>query len=199
MLVTDRQAAGGEDALVWIAQQAVQGGVDLIQLREKDMHPDDLTELAERILDALSGRGRLVINNSPEVALEAGAAGVHLPEAARFDRPIDEMLVGRSVHSVEAAKKGQSEGVDYLIAGNIYETVSHPGVPPHGTGLITDIVAAVSVPVLAIGGVRAEHVPELVAAGAAGVAVSSAILGADDPYEAAQDFAEALQDSYPKH
>jgi thiamine-phosphate diphosphorylase len=198
MLVTDRQAAGGEDALVWIAQQAVQGGVDLIQLREKDMHPDDLTELAERILDALSGRGRLVINNSPEVALEAGAAGVHLPEAARFDRPIDEMLVGRSVHSVEAAKKGQSEGVDYLIAGNIYETVSHPGVPPHGTGLITDIVAAVSVPVLAIGGVRAEHVPELVAAGAAGVAVSSAILGADDPYEAAQDFAEALQDAMQK-
>ena len=80
MLVTDRQAAGGEDALVWIAQQAVQGGVDLVQLREKDMDPDDLAELAERIMDALSGRGWLVINNSPEVALETGAAEVHLPE-----------------------------------------------------------------------------------------------------------------------
>jgi thiamine-phosphate diphosphorylase len=196
MLVTDRHQAGGEDALVWIAQQAVQGGADIVQLREKDMDAEALTELAERILDALGGRGRLVINGSAEVALEAGAQGVHLPEDARFDRPIDEMLVGRSVHSSEAAKRARSEGADYVVAGHIYETDSHPDIEPRGTKLISDVAAVVSVPVLAIGGIRTENVPEVVAAGASGIAVKSAILIADDPYAAASALRSALDSEW---
>jgi thiamine-phosphate pyrophosphorylase len=192
MLVTDRRAAGGEDELVWIIQQAVEGGVNVVQLREKDMDPFDLTDLADRVKDAVGERAVLLINTSTEAALETGADGVHLPENARFDRPTEEMIIGRSVHSADAAKRAEAQGADYVVVGTVYETDSHPGVAPSGVGLVADSAAAVSIPVIAIGGIRADRVPEVMAAGAAGVAVKSAIIAADDPLAAARALSTAM-------
>jgi thiamine-phosphate pyrophosphorylase len=183
MLVTDRMAAGGTDALIWIVQQAVEGGVDAVQLREKDMDPDSLLDLAERLKDAIGSRAKLIVNSALEVALEAGADGVHLPEGVRFERLTDEMLVGRSVHSAEAAQKAEREGADYIIAGPIYETNSHPSERPSGLELVAE-AAALSVPVLGIGGITAQNAADVMNAGASGVAVISTIIGADDPLDA---------------
>ena len=198
MLVTDRTLAGGgpagpsDDRLVEAVAAAVEGGVNAVQLREKDLDTPALTALARRLREAIGGRARLIVNGNADVAREVQADGLHLPAAAPFARPDGATLVGRSVHSVEAALQAEPEGADYVIAGPIYETTSHPGVPAAGVGLISGVVAAVSVPVVAIGGITAARVPDVLSAGTDGVAVISAVLRAGLPTAAASTLREAL-------
>lgn len=193
MLVTDRRLAGGEDSLVRAVAEAVEGGVNVVQLREKDLSPAQLLPLACRLREVTAGRALLLVNGPLEVALEAGADGVHLPEdAPMVERPAPGFVVGRSVHSPEAARKAVEEGVDYLVAGPVYGTASHLGVSPMGRRIVSQTASASPVPVLAIGGVTAEAAGGVVRAGAAGVAVISAVLGAASPREAARGLRQAL-------
>ncbi len=205
MLVTDRSLCGGADGLVTAVEAAVQGGADAVQLREKDpdgrsLPPEDLLPLARRLSRATLGRALLLVNGPLEVALAVEADGVHLPASAlsvwrpREAVPVDGQgfLVGRSVHSLEAARRAEGEGADYLVAGPVYETRSHPGREPAGLSLIEGITRRVRVPVLAIGGVNAGRVDEVVRAGASGVAVISAVLAATDRRVAAGDLRRAL-------
>ena len=189
MLVTDRRVAGGEKALVRAAAAAVEGGVNAVQLREKDLGARPLSRLAGELRDAIGGRALLIVNSNAEVAAEGD--GLHLPEGAPYERPAG-LLVGRSVHSVAAAVSAAREGGDYVIIGPIYETPSHSGHSPGGPKLIADVANAVGVPVIAIGGVTAERVREVMTAGASGVAVVAAVLGAPSPREAAASLWEAL-------
>jgi thiamine-phosphate pyrophosphorylase len=191
MLVTDRRLAGGDDALVRKVSEAVEAGVNVVQLREKDLS-GHLLVLARRVKEAIGGRALLIVNGSPDVAREAGADGFHLPEDAPMCEAGD-LLVGRSVHSVEAAQRAKKEGADYVIAGPVYETASHPGRAPAGPQLLSLISDVVSVPVLAIGGITEERVAEVIDAGAAGVAVISAVLGAASAGDSAEALADALQ------
>ncbi len=200
MLVTDRSLCGGVDGLVAAVEAAVQGGADAVQLREKDLPPEDLLPLARRLRQATLGRALLLVNGSLEVALAVEADGVHMPASSpSVWRPREAVpvggqgfLVGRSVHSLEAARHAEEEGVDYLVAGPVYETRSHPGREPAGLSLIEGITRRVRVPVLAIGGVNAGRVDEVVRAGASGVAVISAVLAAADRRAAAGDLRRAL-------
>jgi thiamine biosynthesis protein ThiS len=102
------------------------------------------------------------------------------------------MLVGRSVHSAIAAMRAEVEGVDYLIGGTVFETRSHPGKQPEGLRVLTQVASAVKVPVLGIGGITTENAPSVMKAGAAGVAVTSAILAAADTEGAAAALAAAI-------
>lgn len=191
MLVTDRSSCGGAEGLVAAVEAAVEGGVDAVQLREKDLGPGDLLPLARRLRGATLGRALLLVNGPLDVALAAEADGVHLPEnAPPVQRPREGFLVGRSVHSLGAARR--AEAVDYLIAGPVHETRSHPGRKPAGLSLIEEITRSVRFPVLAIGGVSAARVQEVVRAGASGVAVVSAVLAAADKEEAAVELRRAL-------
>jgi len=212
MLVTDRLLCGGADGLIAAVEAAVQGGADAVQLREKDpdgrrLPPEDLLPLACRLRQATLGRavpaGRqalLLVNGPLEVALASEADGVHLPESSppvrrpREAVPVGRQgfLVGRSVHSLEAARRAEAEGADYLVAGPVYETRSHPGRKPAGLSLIEEITRSVRVPVLAIGGISATRAEEVVRAGASGVAVISAILAQPDRRAAAGDLRRAL-------
>ena len=192
MVVTDRVLCGGEDALVAAVEAAVSGGADAVQLREKDLADGDLLALARRLREVTRG-AVLVVNGTPAVAEAVGADGVHLSEdAPPASRPHDGFLVGRSVHSLEAARRAEAAGVDYLIAGPVYETRSNPGAAPAGPALIEGAAGAVRVPVLAIGGVTPERVEEVVRAGASGVAVISAVLAQGDPRAAAEALRRAL-------
>jgi thiamine-phosphate pyrophosphorylase len=187
MLITDRHVAGGEDALVDAVARAVEGGVSAVQLREKDLPPEALLPLALRLRAVTRDRATLIVNGPLEIALAAEADGVHLPEAAPpIERPSRPLLIGRSVHSREAAEQAWSECSDYLIAGPVFETRSHPGAPLAGSELIEAIAGAVAIPVLAVGGITAGRVPEVMRAGAKGVAVISAILASPSPREAAR-------------
>jgi thiamine-phosphate pyrophosphorylase len=199
MLVTDRKLAGGDDALVQAVADAVSGGVNAVQLRENDLPTAKLLRLAIQIREATSGRAALMVNSSAQVALAADADGVHLPEAAALvERPERPFLVGRSVHSREAAERAGVECSDYLLAGPVYETASHPWKPASGLELIESITSTVAIPVLAVGGITAQRVEGVMRAGASGVAVISAVMGSSRPKEAARELREAVDAAWSR-
>ena len=170
---------------------ALDGGVTLLQLREKDLTARRLLPLAHRLRDITRWRALLFINDRVDVALACGADGVQLGEEAmpvRAARQVsaDRLLVGRSVHGVEGAMAAEAEGADLLLVGMVFSTRSHPGIVPAGVDLLTSVRNSVRIPFLAIGGVKAGNVASVVEAGASGAAVISAIAGSDDPAEASR-------------
>ena len=205
MLVTDRTLYPD---LVGAVDGALSGGVDVLQLRDKslpaptrsgDLPDADLLRLARQLRQVSAGRALLVINGSLDVALAVGADGVHLPQAAPLiERPRPDFLLGRSVHSLDEALAAEAEGLDYLIAGPVFATRSHPAAAPAGPSLIEAAARAVALPVLAIGGVSADNVGEVVAAGASGVAVISAVLASADPEAAARQLRRALDAAWAR-
>jgi len=196
MLVTDRTLCPD---LVTAVDAALSGGVDVLQLREKDLPDSDLLRLARQLRQVSAGRALFLVNGSLDVALAVGADGVHLPQAAPLiERPRPDFLLGRSVHSRDEALAAAAERLDYLVAGPVYATRSHPGAAPAGLRLIEAIVPAVSLPVLAIGGVTAANVGEVVAAGASGGAVISAVLASPDPAAAARELRRALDAAWAR-
>lgn len=192
MLVTDRIVAGGEDALVEKTALAVEGGVDWVQVREKDMGVDDLVRLVRRIVKAVAGRATVVVNGSLQAAELGGADGVHLPESADMVRHHG-MIVGRSVHSPPEASDAEEEGVDYIVAGPVFATATHAGMNPLGLGLITDIAERVATPVIAIGGINTHRAAGVIVTGASGIAVVRALLEAPDPRLEALMLREAME------
>jgi len=193
MLVTDRHLAGSEHALLRAVDEAIDGGVNAVQLREKDMRPADLLPLACRLREVTEGRALLLVNGPLAVALEAGADGVHLPEDAEPPPPPWTFTWGRSVHSAEAAFMAMGEAPRHLILGPIYHTPSHPDATPAGLALIREIAPITRVPLVAIGGITPANARDVMQAGAHGIAVISAILGSDDPCAAAQALAKAFE------
>ena len=196
-LVTDRRVGNG-DTLPERVAAAVAGGVDLVQLREKDLPGGPLLELAGKVQERIDGRALLLVNERVDVAAALPAAGVQLGEAAlpvaaarRLLGP--DALIGRSVHSLEGAKTAIAAGADFLVAGTMYASRSHPGEPPAGPELISQIVAVVNVPVIGIGGITAANVGAVMQAGAAGVAVITGILAAPDPERAAAQLKAAMR------
>ena len=193
MLVTDRHLAGGEEALLKAVDAAIDGGVNVVQLREKDMRPVDLLPLAIRLRQVTAGRAMLLVNGPLDVALEAGVDGVHLPEDNDPPRAPWTFIWGRSVHSMTAALMAMGEAARHIIVGPIFETRSHPDTEPVGLELISEIAPIARCPVIAIGGITAENARDVMQAGAHGIAVISAIVGSDDPKAAAQALARAFE------
>jgi|FaiFalFF_MnMetaG_3_1042247.scaffolds.fasta_scaffold00215_11 thiamine-phosphate pyrophosphorylase len=199
MLVTDRHLSSLP--LPQAVAQATAGGVGVVQLRERDLPAGQLLALALELRRAMADEALLVINDRVDVALACHAQGVHLPEAglpvAAARRLVGErMLVGRSVHGLKEALRAQEEGADYVVVGPIYPTPSHPGVAGAGPQLVREVASALKIPVLAIGGIDEGRVTEVVRAGAAGIAVISAILGSGDMIAAARRLREALERSW---
>jgi thiamine-phosphate pyrophosphorylase len=193
MLVTDRAVAGGTDALVEKVAEAVAGGVNVVQLRDKDLAHEELMPLVKRLQEAIAGRALLVLNRPPVTVLEARVDGVHLPEDAELpDGWPHRLLIGRSVHSVASARRAGVDGADYIVFGPVYETPSHDGAQAMGIAPLREVTVSVAVPIIAIGGVTVDSVAEVCNAGASGIAVIRAILGADDPRAAAEQLRDAL-------
>jgi thiamine-phosphate diphosphorylase len=145
----------------------------VVQLRNPAATLRYLEQEASRLVEACPLP--VLVSSRVDLALATGAAGVHLPEN---DLPVaaarallgDGRLLGRSVHSVEAARQAAQEGADYLLFGPVFATASHPGRPARGLAALAEVAAAVPVPVLAIGGVNAERARACQEAGAAGFA-----------------------------
>lgn len=156
-------------------RSAVADGVDLVQIREKSLTAKLLYELASEIVRELSDTEALVlINDRPDIAIAAGAHGVHLPENSMSASVVrrafgEEIVIGVSTHSLESAIDVSRSGADYLFFGPVFET---PGkINPTGVGEFQKVCADVgSFPVIALGGVDAENAERVFAAGAAGIA-----------------------------
>jgi thiamine-phosphate diphosphorylase len=180
-MITDRlrQTDGSVPRLVSNVRAAAASGVQLIQLREPDLDGRVLLDLAEQMVDAVRGTSaRVLINDRLDVALAARAHGVHLrassylPSRVRAIAPAG-FLIGQSVHSSAEASTMAGAGADYLLFGNVFETASKPGKPGVGLAALTEVIRATPLPVLALGGVTHERVPDLMATGAAGFAAIS--------------------------
>ena len=199
-LVTDRNLAGGPDALIDAVAQAVDNGVNLVQMREKDLPDAMQLDLAQRLREVTNGKALLFINDSVSIAEASGADGVQLTAnsrsiasaRARMARPL---LIGRSVHGVDAARDAAAQGADLLVLGTIYVSPSHPGQAPAGVGLVGWCAKTGGVPVVGIGGITAANAAEVMQAGASGVAVISAILGSTDPANSSAQLAAAVHNA----
>jgi thiamine-phosphate pyrophosphorylase len=180
---------------------SLQGGVDCVQLRDKSGSAASMfTEASALIPVAEQHDARVSINDRLDVALAVQAHGVHLagqslPVEAAVRLANGKLLVGRSVHSLEDATKAAILGADYVTFGHVFPTTTHPGLPPRGLHELADIVRAVEVPVLAIGGITVDNLDAVLASGCAGIAVISAILADADPRRAAQRLRAALDNS----
>ena len=197
-LVTDQRVCPANE-LPGRVQAAVEGGVDIVQLRDKELPGGALLELATSLRAVVAGRALLLINERADVAVASGADGVQLGEAA-MDAGIvrrivgDHAIIGRSVHSVEGA--ASVAGADFLLVGTMFATRSHPGEEPSGPDLLGRIRSAgVSVPMLGIGGINPDNAGLVMAAGAHGVAVITNVLGSDDPKLAAERLKSAMLDA----
>lgn len=193
-VITSRRLAGAR-SLVDLAAKLE--GVDYLQLREKDLTGRELYHLALDIKQVLPPGTRLLINDRLDVALAAGADGVHLGEnslppavARRLLGP--EKIMGVSVHSVTAAREAEKAGADYLLFGHIFPTASKEGIPPRGVGSLREVVASVGIPIIALGGINAANARQCLAAGARGVAVMSAVMAASDPARAVAELKQTL-------
>lgn len=182
-LVTDRRRRPP----IAQAAEAIEAGVDLIQIRERDLETSALVSLVLRVVELTRGsRTRVVVNDRLDVALACGAHGVHLRgdsiPASRARTIVPQgFVIGRSVHE-RAEALAVAADVDYLIAGTVFPTASKPGrldlLGPDG---LASIASAVSIPVLAIGGITPERVGDVAAAGAAGIAAVGLFVDADRP------------------
>lgn len=185
---------------VEIATLAAEGGADVVQFREKRERPrEDLVEIAGRIREALRALGtRLVVNDHVDVAFSAGVGAVHLgrrdPDAAAARKILGPVaLIGGTANSIDEAARVASTPVNYLGVGPVYETRSKADpAPPLGLEALRRIVETVAKPVIAIGGITAARVEEVLETGAHGVAVLSAVVAAADPRGATRELREAV-------
>jgi len=196
-VILDPRAAAGRD-LARIAELAIRGGADALQLRDKHGTARDALDQARRILAAARPSGvPLLINDRVDLAIAAEADGVHLgqddlPLAAARRLLGKDRLIGVSTHSLEQARAADLEPVDYLAIGPVFATPTKPDYGQVGLPVVTDVAAAARHPVVAIGGIDAANVGRLADAGARCVAVVRAVCAADDPESAARQIKQAL-------
>jgi thiamine-phosphate pyrophosphorylase len=171
-----------------LAALALEGGADMIQLREKGISDRDLTEVARRMKSVCElGGAQLIINDRLEVARDSGAHGIHLGRgdaslAAARAALGTRGVIGATAHTLEEALAAEAAGADYLGFGHIFPTASkHKTTPPVGLEALARVCAAVRIPVLAIGGITADNARACIDAGAHGVAVIAAVCTAPDP------------------
>jgi thiamine-phosphate pyrophosphorylase len=185
LLVSDRRQA--RHPLPQIVAAALAAGCLWVSLREKDLPPDEQILLARSLLPLAHANGaKLMLHGEAQLAKDAGADGVHLPSGS--DLAAARALIGRdkllgvSIHTVTEAEAIDPVQVDYVLAGPAFETASKPGYGPEiGRKGLAEIARTARVPVLAIGGINAARVGEVVAAGATGVAVMGGVMRANDP------------------
>jgi thiamine-phosphate pyrophosphorylase len=198
-VIADRRLAGGRSHEE-IAAAAVAGGATVLQLRGKELTTRELVDAAARMLTVTRQAGiPLVINDRADVALAVDAEGVHVGpddlsvEAARRILGPNR-LVGASAGTVEEAVQAELEGADYLGVGSVYKTSSKADAgPPIGIEGLRQIVQAVRLPVVAIGGITHANAAEAIRAGAAGVAVISAVVAAADITAATRSLVEVVR------
>jgi thiamine-phosphate pyrophosphorylase len=199
-VILDGDAAGGRD-VGWLLDRVLAGGARLLQLRDKRTALVDLLPLATSLAERCRQAGALfVVNDRADLALAVGAGGLHVGQddlpapAARRLLPIGAIL-GVSTHDPGQARQAVADGADYVAVGSIFPTGTKAGFQLVGPGLLRAIRPEIPVPLVGIGGITTDNVEEVVAAGADGVAVISAVCGAPDPAAATRQFLDRLEDA----
>ncbi|HIZ94386.1 thiamine phosphate synthase [Flavonifractor sp. An112] len=189
--VTDRSWLG-ERTLAQVVEEVLKGGATFLQLREKEL--DQATILAEaREIQAIAARYHVpfVINDSVDIALVCDADGVHVGQTDLMGRDVraligPDKILGITANTVELAVAAERAGADYIGAGAVFGTTTKQNAKNLSLDTLKAICQAVSIPVVAIGGINADNLPNLTGTGAAGAAVVSALFAQKNPEEAAR-------------
>jgi thiamine-phosphate pyrophosphorylase len=184
---------------VEVVEPALRGGLDVVQLREKWAADRGVLDAARALRELCDRHGALlVVNDRPDLALAAGADGVHLgqndedPDSVRAGVG-EELLIGISTHSQDQIAAAERSAADYLGIGPVYRTPTKPDHEPVGLDLVRHAAMSARKPFFAIGGIDTERAPAVVAAGARRIAVVRAIRDAADPEAAARSLRRALE------
>lgn len=191
-LCTDRELTG-EKNFETCVEDAIKGGVTVVQLREKNLSGKKFFETALS-LKKITGKYKipLIINDRVDIAVAADADGVHVGQSdlpAKAARKIigEEKILGVSASTLDEALKAESDGADYIGVGGIFFTATKPDAEFVSPETLKKICESVKIPVVAIGGINAETLPQVKGTGIAGVAVVSAIVAAENPEDAAKN------------
>lgn len=197
-LIVDTEFTSGKD-IIRLTEEAVEEGITLVQLRAKTLSSKDFLHLALNLSEHLrETKTPLIINDRVDIAFSCGAAGCHLGQK---DLPLPyarkilgkDKLIGISAHTVEEALLAEEGGADYLGVGPIYATSTKKSLkPPLGLEGLKALRRRIRIPILAIGGIKAENAFDVMASGADGIAVISAIWGAENPPQAAKELLAAI-------
>jgi thiamine-phosphate pyrophosphorylase len=175
-----------------ILEKLVAGRIDIVQLRGKNRSLDELSVLAEHLLQlTMSAKIPLIANDHAEMARRVEVQGVHVGQdddsiekvRTQIKRPI---VVGKSTHSIEQAVAAEREGADYIGFGPIFSTPTKPDYSPVGVARIREVHQRVSIPIFCIGGIKSENLPQVIDAGAKRVVIVSGLLQANDIAEYAR-------------
>jgi len=197
-LITDRTQTAGRPLLAVVAQ-ALEGGVRMVQLREKDLSSRDFFALATELRQLTNEyNARLIINDRIDCALAVRADGVHLgvssiPVVSARTVLGKDFLIGYSAHSVSEALQAEQDGADFITFGPVFDTPSKRQYgAPLGVDALSDAVQAISIPLYALGGVKLSDIPALLKTKCSGIALISAVLTANDPRTATKELITAL-------
>ncbi len=188
-------------ALHDVIHDLLEAGVRAIQLREKDLGDSEYLHLAEPIAGLCQTySARLFVNSRAKVALELGAAGLHLPASTPPIKRIKSetgngLLIGCSIHSLIEAQAREKEGADFVTFSPIFPSASKPGYGPTvGIKKLEALASAIEIPVFALGGISPDLVPECIGAGAHGVAVMSGVMSPETGITRAREYLQALEE-----
>ncbi|MCY0887674.1 MAG: thiamine phosphate synthase [Alicyclobacillaceae bacterium] len=185
---------------------AAEGGADVIQIREKKAPVAETYSFVMELLGHLMHRQSspaLFVNDRVDVALAANVSGVHLAAKSLPIHVVDQLRrqanwygqIGCSVHSLEEALAAEQSGADYVTFGHIYASESHPGIPPRGLTALRKVVEALSIPVIAIGGIDRFNLASVLDTNCSGVAVIGSVLNATNPFDATRTLKELIDHS----
>ena len=178
-----------------VTQELIAGGVDIIQVRAKEMSHAQRVELARAVVKAAKDVP-VIVNDDIAAARATGAAGVHLGQedfaAVTRGQLTGLPIIGISTHTLAQARQAARDGADYIGVGPVFATGTKPGVPPVGVELVRQFSEQISIPFFAIGGITMQTLDAVLATGATRVAVVSAILNVQDVAAAAKAFKEKL-------
>lgn len=197
-LLTDRHHTLHR-SLSSVLTQAVETGVRMVQIREKDLGTRDLIALAHSLLPLIKDhQGRVLLNDRIDLVIALGADGVHLrsdslPVSVARRLLGTRYLIGISTHSVEEARIAEEEGADLIVLGPIFDTPSKRPYGPHlGVRVLHEACRTIRVPIFAIGGITPSRISDVLSSGAYGVAVISSILQARSIPDATRDLLARL-------
>ncbi|KEP25855.1 thiazole tautomerase TenI [Bacillus zhangzhouensis] len=179
--------------------KAIESEVDFIHIRERSKTASELVDLVKQLLSEGVPKEKLVINDRVDVALLTNIHRVHLPghsfSPKELRQKFPHLHAGMSVHSIEEAKAAEENGAEYVMFGHVYDTSCKPGLKARGVKLVEELTSALSIPVVVIGGVTPDRIPELLHVNVKGIAVMSGIFTHHQPRIMAQAFSKKLKEN----
>lgn len=203
-LITDRRQTAGR-TLTSVVRAALEGGIKAVQLREKDLPGRDLFVLAKELRGITREFGaRLLINDRADIALAVDADGVHIGASSLPVREVRRLLgtrlIGYSAHGAAEALQAAADGADFVTFGPVFFTPSKAAYgTPVGLEKLVEAAGKLKIPLFALGGIKLENIPDVMAAGADGIAMISAIIAANDPKTETTNLLKTIEQHAAKH